>query len=235
MLQNRPLMFLVCMSLFGVLLSMLLAVFPPSLQEGFGWRKPVVGSAFGLLCVLGVLAAFFPKQCTNVLNFGKERGPALHGDSELGGHHPHCENFSPHVFQIENRKLCVACAGLTVGGLLALSGTFLYFFVGWRVDQSYVLMVLAGLLGVTLGLFQFRVRQRVVRFSLNAGFVLGSFWGLVGIDGLLQSVVADLFLVALIVFWLFTRISISQWDHERICWICDVAACEFRKMRERFS
>jgi hypothetical protein len=214
---------------------MLLAFFPPSPHEDFGWRKPIVGSVFGLICVLGVLAAFFPKQCTNVLSLGKESGPAFHGGSELGGHHPHCENFSPHVFQIENRRLCVACAGLTVGGLLALFGTVIYFFVGWGVDQNNVLMVLAGLLGVVLGLFQFGVRQRFVRFSLNVGFVLGSFWGLVGIDGRLQSVIADLFLVALIVFWLFTRISISHWDHERICCTCDVAVCEFRKMRERLS
>jgi len=234
-LQNRPLMFLLYMSLFGVLLSMLLAFFPPSLHEDFGWRKPIVGSVFGLICVLGVVAAFFPKQCTNVLSFRKERGPAFHGDSELGGHHPHCGNFSPHVFQIENRRLCVACTGLTMGGLLALFGTVIYFFVGWRVEQNNVLMVLAGLLAVALGLFQFRVRQRGVRFSLNAGFVLGAFWGLVGIDGLLQSVIADLFLVALIVFWLFTRISISHWDHERICHTCDVAVCEFRKMREGLS
>ena len=235
MLQNRFLMFLLCVSFFGGLLSTLLAFSSSPLHEDFGWRKPVVGSVFGLICVLGVLAAFFPKQCTKVLNFGREgKGHALHGYfSKAGGHHPSCENFSPHVFQTDNRRFCVACAGLTVGGLLALIGTFLCFFADWRVEQNIVLVVLVGFLGVGLGLFQFRVKRRFVRFSLNVFFVLGAFLVLVGIDRLMQSVFADLFLVALIVFWLFTRISISEWDHERICYACSVAVCEFRKKWKR--
>lgn len=232
-LENRLLMFLVCMSFSGVLLSMLFAFFPPSLHEDFVLRKPVVGSVFGLICVLGVLAAFFPKQCTNLLDFGKGKGHALHGDFKMGGHHPSCENFSPHVFQIGDRRFCVACTGLTTGGLLALVGTLLYFFIDWRVEQNLVLVVLVGLLGVSLGFFQFMAKQHLVRFSLNVFFVFGSFLVLVGIDGLTQSVFVDLFLVALIVFWLFTRILISQWDHERICYACGVAVCEFRKMRKR--
>lgn len=235
-LQNRLLMFFVCMSFFGVLLSVLFAFFPPPppLHENFVLRKPIVGSVFGVICVLGVLAAFFPKQCTDVLTFGRGEGHALHGYfSEAGGHHPSCENFSPHVFQIGNRRVCVACTGLTVGGLLALAGTFLYFFADCPVEQNNVLVVLIGLLGVSLGLFQFRAKQHLVRFSLNVFFVLGSFLVLIGIDGLAQSVFVNLFLVALIVFWLFTRILISQWDHERICCACDVFVCEFRKMRKR--
>jgi len=233
MLQNRLLMFLVCMSFFGVLLSVLFAFFPPSLHEDFVLRKPIVGSVFGLICVLGVLAAFFPKQCANLLDFGEGKGRALHGDfAGAGGHHPSCENFSPHVFEIGDRRFCVACTGLTVGGLLALVGTFLYFFIDWCVEQNSVLVVLIGLLGVSLGLFQFRAKQHLVRFSLNVFFVLGSFLVLVGIDGLVQSVFVDFFLVALIVFWLFTRILISQWDHERICCACDVVVCEFLKNEE---
>ena len=234
-LENRLLVFLLCMSFFGVLLSIFFAFFPPSpsLYEAFVLRKPVVGFVFGVICVLGVFATFFPSQCTNVLTFGKGDGRALHGDSNMSGHHPGCENFSPHVFEIGGRRVCVACTGLTVGGLLALIGTFLYFFADWYVEQNNVLVVLIGLLGVSLGLFQFRAKQHLVRFSLNVFFVLGSFLVLIGIDGLAQSVFVDFFLVALIVFWLFTRILISQWDHERICIACDVVLCEFRKMRKR--
>ena len=228
-------MFLLCMSFFGVLLSMLFAFFPPSpsLHEDFVLRKPVVGSVFGVICVLGVVAAFFPTQCANMLTFGRRKGYTLHGDSKLGGHHPSCENFSPHVFEIGGRRVCVACTGLTVGGLLALVGTFLYFFADWHVGQSNVLVVLIGLVGVSLGLFQFRAKRHLVRFSLNVFFVLGSFLVLIGIDGLVQSLFVDFFLVALIVFWLFTRVLISQWDHERICCACDVVVCEFRKMRKK--
>jgi len=233
-LQNRPLIILLFVSFFGILLLILLTLFPHGAHEDFVWRKPIVGSIFGLICVLGVLAAFFPKRCTDIFHIGKGRGHAIHGYfSEAGGHHPRCKNFSPHVFRVGDRRFCVACTGLVMGGLLALVGTFLYFFVDWRVEHDNVLMVLVGLLGVGLGLFQFRVKQRFIRLFLNAFFVLGSFLVLVGTDGLTQSVFTDLFLVLLIVFWLFTRIAISQWDHERICYACGVAVCEFRELRKR--
>jgi len=229
-LQNRPLMFLLFVSFFGILLLMLLAFFPSMPHEDFVWRKPLVGFVFGLICVLGGLAALFAEQYTNIFNLGKGREHALHGYSfKASGHHPRCENFSSHVFEVVNRRFCVACTGLSVGGLLALVGTFLHFFADWHVEQDIVLVVLAGLLGVSLGLFQFRVRRRLIRILLNAFFVMGSFLVLIGVDGLTQSLFADLFLVALIVFWLFTRISVSQWDHERICYACGVAVCEFRK------
>jgi len=231
MSQNRFLMFLLCVSFLGVTLSILLAFFSPALREDFVWRKLVVGSVFGLICILGVLAAFFPKRCMGIFN---RRGHAIHGYfSKVGGHHPGCENFFPHVFRVGNRRFCVACTGLTMGGFLALVGTFLYFFLDWRVEQNNVLMVLVGLLGVGLGLFQFRAKQRFIRLFLNAFFVLGSFLVLIGIDRLTQSVFASLFLVLLIVFWLFTRIATSQWDHERICYACSVAVCEFRELRKR--
>jgi len=232
-LQNRPLMFLLFISFFGISLMMLLAFFPPVAHMDFVWRKTLVGSIFGIICVLGVVAAFFPRQCTDIFNFGKGREHALHGYfSKAGGHHPSCESFSPHVFRIGGRRFCVACAGLTLGGFLALVGTFLYLFGDWHVQQNNVMVVLTGLLGVGLGLFQFKARQRLLRLFLNVFFVLGSFLVLVGIDGLTQSVFADLFLVLLIVFWLFTRIAISQWDHERICYACGVVVCEFRELRK---
>jgi len=233
-LQNRPLTILLFISFFGISLLVLLAFFPSVTHENFVWRRPLVGSIFGLICVLGVLAAFFPKRCTDIFHIGKGQRHAIHGYfSEAGGHHPSCENFSPHVFRVGNRRFCVACTGLTMGGLLGLVGTFLYFFGDWRVEQNNVLVVLVGLLGVGLGLFQFRAKQRFIRLFLNAFFVLGSFLVLVGIDRLAQSVFTDLFLIALIVFWLFTRIAISQWDHERICYVCGVALCEFRESKKR--
>jgi hypothetical protein len=113
-----------------------------------------------------------------------------------------------------------------LGGVLALVGTVLYFFSNWRVEQSSFLMVWGGALGVGFGLFQFRFRS-FVRLFLNVFFVLGTFFILIGVDNLIHSVMVDLFLVALTLFWLFTRISLSQWDHERICYTCKVATCKF--------
>jgi len=233
--------YLVIVSLFGLFLAGVIAFYPPVVGESFVWRKPIVGSIFGSICILGILAALFPKQCSGVYDFKKdEKGSrsylnhfASHDTfSTVRGHHPDCENFSAHVFQIGNRTFCTACTGLLLGGLLALAGTILYFFSNWRVGQGSFLLVWVGVLGVGFGLFQFRARS-FIRLFLNTFFVLGTFLILIGIDELARSVMVDLFLIALILFWLFTRISLSQWDHERICYACKVVACEFADKRKK--
>jgi len=234
LLRNPAEIFMTGLSLFGLFLAIMLAFNPPTVRESFLLRKPVIGSIFGLICILGILAALFPKQCSAVLeewsgrpnanNFASHRT-----SSTLHGHHPDCEGFSAHVFRIKERTFCTACTGLLLGGLVSLFGTALYFFGGLQAKQNSLLLVLGGVLGVGFGLFQFKVKRSFVRLLLNTYFVLGAFLVLVGIDELAQSVFADLFLVILIVFWLFTRISLSQWDHKRICYTCKQQTCRFRR------
>ena len=234
--------YLIGLSFFGLFLVGMLSVYPPMTHESFIWRKPLIGSVFSLICILGILAVFFPKQCSGMFDFvtkGKREYStvdrfASHGTSStMKGHHPDCKNFSPHVFRTGNRTFCTACTGLLLGGLAALVGTVLYFFVDWHIEQNSVLLVWMALLGVSFGLFQFKAKRTVVRLSLNTFFVLGAFLILVGIDELVQNVFADIFLVLLAVFWLYTRIMISQWDHERICYACNASSCEFRKSRKK--
>jgi hypothetical protein len=134
------------------------------------------------------------------------------------------------VFRIGSKTFCAACTGLFLGGLFALSGSFLYFFCHYNVEQSSYLLVWIGILGVGFGLFQFKFRS-FIRLFLNIFFVLGTLLILVGIDKLVHSVTIDLFLVALILFWLFTRISLSQWDHKRICFACGIVNCKFADKR----
>jgi len=241
--RNSVLTYLIATSFLGLFLAAMFMFYAPTVQENLLWRKPVIGLIFGSICVLGVLAVFFPRQCSMIFDFGKEKKSgnlglknfASHGTSStLQGHHPDCENFSAHVFRIGNRKFCIACTGLLLGGLLALAGTFLYFFNNWHIEQSSFLLVWAGISGVGFGLFQFKVRS-FVRLFLNTFFVFGAFLILVGIDELARSVTVDLFLIALTLFWLFTRISLSQWDHRRICYACRVATCEVADKRKRKS
>ena len=234
LLRNPAETFLIVVSFFGLFLVIMLAYNPPTVQESFPLRRPTIGSIFGLLCVLGILAAFLPKQCSAI--FEKKSGQpnasnyAFHGTSStMHGHHPDCEGFSAHVFRVKNRTFCTACTGLVLGGLIALAGTALYFFGDLHVEQNSLPVVWGGVLGVGFGLFQFKVKRSSVRLFLNTFFVLGAFLVLIGIDELAQSVFVDLFLVSLIVFWLFTRISLSQWDHKRICYICNRDTCKFRK------
>ena len=221
------------MSFLGLFLAGMLTVYPPRVHESLLWRKPLIGSIFGLICVFGILAVFFPTQCSRVFDFRKKSSrPYLskfssHGTSStLQGHHPDCEKFVAHVFRIGDKTFCAACTGLLLGGLSALAGTLLYFFDTWRVEPSGSLIAWVGVLGVGFGLFQFKFGS-FVRLFLNVLFVLGTFFILVGVDKLVHNLAVDLFLVALILFWILTRISLSQWDHERICCACEVATCEF--------
>ena len=224
-------------SFLGLLLLAALTAFPPTVSENLSWRKPVIGSIFGSICVLGILAVFSPNKCLRIFDIGKKNRTVgsdssklvSHGTSyALQGHHPTCGKYDAHIFRIKNKIFCAACAGLLLGGLLALAGASVYFFCDWRVAEHSSLMVLLGIVGVSFGLFQFKFKS-LIRLSVNTVFVLGTLLILIGIDGLVHSLFFDLFVVSLIVFWLFTRISLSQWDHERICFDCEIEDCRIRE------
>jgi len=238
-------LFLMSVSLFGLFLVGMLAFNLPVAEEDLLWRKPVIGSIFGPICIFGILAALFPKKCSGTSHFEKEERPANKYDEppqsrvassrvypSIRGHHPNCGNFSAHVLLVSDRTFCTSCTGLLLGALITLVETILYFFNGWHIGQEGLLAVNLGILGVSFGLLQFPLlknRRSLTRFLLNVFFVLGTFSILIGIDTLVRSVAVDLFLILLVVFWLFTRISLSQWDHERICYACNAAKCEFRR------
>jgi len=239
---NYDVWLLMGLSFIGLFLVGVFVSYPPAIKENFPWRKPVIGSTFASICFLGILAAFFPNKCLSVFNFKKEEKTRRSGvkessDSRQGkfvfkevsfamqGHHPNCGNFSTHVFRINKRTLCTSCAGLLLGALPSLLGTYLYFSDNWHIGQESLLLVGVGFLGIVFGLLQFPLfknRPNFLRFFFNVFFVLGAFFTLAGVDALLHSVTADFILVALIVFWLLTRILLSQWDHERICRSCEL-------------
>ncbi len=226
-------------SFFGLLLTGMLTVYPPRLHEHLFWRKPLIGSIFGVVCFLGILAVFYSRWCSRIFQLEKERSNPFHlgkvashrTSSTLQGHHPDCGHFSGHVFQIGDKKFCAACIGLFLGGLSAFAGSLLYFFANWSVEQNNSLVIWLGILGVGFGLFQFKFRS-FIRLFFNISFVLGTLLILVGVDKLVQSVTVDLFLVALTLFWLYTRIVLSQWDHERICSACKIVNCKFDGKKE---
>jgi hypothetical protein len=231
--------FTISVSLFGSFTTLVLALNPPLAQENLLWRKPLIGSFFTLICVLGIIAAFSPMKCSGAFHLPKREKPAISepGASEssrrsvtLKGHHLDCGRFSAHVISVDKHVFCAACTGLLLGALIVLVGTGFYFFGGLGVGWFGFSAVLIGQVGIVLGFVQFRFGG-YVRLSLNAFFVLGAFLTLVGVDGVAGNVFLDLYLIVLIVFWLVTRILISQWDHWRICYTCGLA-CELKE-RER--
>jgi len=241
MSRNFVLAFFLCVSLFGLSIVVTLALYPPPVSENFLLRKPLMGSIFGLICIFGMLAIVFPGSCSRMIGFKGEKQQAPHvfytaGNSKgkkltLRGHHSDCKNFSTHVIRIGGKTFCAGCTGLLLGGLAACVGALLYFFGDLHVGQNSLSLLWIGATGVALGLLQFslfNIPWSSIRLFLNAFFAFGAFLILVGIDGITQNIFADLFLVVLIMFWLFTRIVLSRWDHERICKLCKVKGCEFR-------
>jgi hypothetical protein len=220
----------------------MIAISPPNIQENLPWRKLMVGSIIVSIYVSGILATLFPERCSRVFDPSREEGRAYPISSEydesgrtapvVRGHHPSCENFSAHVFQIGDKTFCAGCAGLFLGGLTALIGIALYFFGDLHIGRFSLQLVFGGVFGVICGLIQFplfNVQKSLPRLFLNAFFAFGVFLLLIGIDEIAHSLIADLFLVALSVFWLFTRISLSRWDHIRICNTCSMAtSCRVR-------
>ena len=226
-IHNSILMFNVGVSVFGLFIVLMLAFNPPISHESLFWQKPLVGFVFSLICVLGIFAALFPKQCSQTFHFQRESTGLVSRRINVASHHPNCEEFSAHVIRISSHTLCAACTGLLLGAIMALVGTVLYFFSGWHIEETGFPIVLIGITATILGFLQLKLRG-FARLTLNVFFVLGAFLILVGIDELTESLLIDIFLEAFIVFWILTRIQLSQWDHWRICSRCK-SPCEVGK------
>jgi len=223
------LIFATSVSIFGLFIVLILAVNPPMIYESFLWRKPLVGSVFSLICILGIFAALFPKLCSQLSHFRRLNMNFTSHRVHATSHHPDCEKFSAHVIHIRSHTLCAACTGLLLGAILALVGTAFYFFGRWHIDASFP-AVLIGVVGMALGFFQFKFKS-FIRLTLNACFVFGAFLILVGIDAIIESLFVDFFISALIVFWILTRIQLSRWDHWRTCNSCK-SPCEVREAKK---
>jgi len=219
-------------SVLGLTTLALFAISSPVSADGFILRKPLVGSIFTLICILGALAVVFPKECNSILGSGGEgKSFVFHAvpssNLALKGHHINCERFFPHTLRFEGHVLCAACSGLFIGALASLFGAVLYFFVGIELEQLKLLFVAVGAALVIVGFIQFRFPS-FTRLVLNAFFVVGAFLVLIGVDALVENLLIDLYLISLIMLWIFTRILLSQWDHSRTCRSC-TSECEMKK------
>jgi hypothetical protein len=239
--QRFYLSFLVSVSLFGLLFVTLSAVFPLPIQEETSWRKPLIGSVFGLICLLGMIAVFFPARCSTVFHtdetekrnhvvFREDNMVFYKTTTILGlkithGHHPNCKGFAAHEFQIGKKTFCTACIGLLFGAFITLLGVASYFFQGWNIGENSSWFLISGVLSVGLGLFPymfFDVQWRLIRFLSNAFFIFGTFLILAGMDAVANSLILDFFVISLSVFWLFTRILLSKRIHNGICQTCNL-------------
>ena len=220
MQTNRFLIrFYVTISLFGILIVLILALNPPLTGGDFPWRRPIIGASFASICLLGAFASLFPKRCTVLGHSVKTKnGSPRYPPAKSKGHHPDCEHFSSHIINVEGHALCAGCTGLFVGALMSLAGALSYFFLRSNIGGDSLAVAL-GSLGLILGFAQFALRG-FLRSAMNVLFVVGAFLILMGMDQLAKNFFVDLFILAMIVFWILTRIELSRWEHDRVCKRC---------------
>jgi lipopolysaccharide export LptBFGC system permease protein LptF len=119
-----------------------------------------------------------------------------------------------------------------VGAIVVLVGIGMYFFGNLRIGEKPFILVSVGAVGLILGLFypfMPRFRSGFARFFASILFAVGSFLILVSMDEAVASISIDLFFVALSVLWIFTRVSLSQWEHQRTCSQCSLVSCTVQK------
>jgi hypothetical protein len=209
-------------SVFALVLVPLFLLQPHPYGVDFWGRRAIVGVLYSVVCVGGIAAVFHPSKCSRLS--GKTENPLPKGKPltlpmSFKGHHPDCERFSGNRIRIGNAVVCSACGGLLVGGVIALVGAVLYFFVDisliggsfWVLGLGEALMVI-GLVQIWFGGY--------VKLAVNALFVIGSFLMIVAVDGLGQNLLADFYVVGVIGFMLWTRILFSEWNNKRICVAC---------------
>jgi hypothetical protein len=217
-------MFAVIASIFGAVTITVLLLQPVNYLSDFTFTPTLVGSLFVAICVLGICAVFYPKKCQRTFIFQKDIISSTDQSVtpkmvHYRGHHPDCPMFSANRIEIRKTVLCAACSGLLVGAAVALVGAFFYFFFGYTFLWLDPWILVVSNAGVLLGLFQFKF-ARYVKLAVNASFVFCSFITLVIADQLGKSLFIDLYVLGLIVFWLATRILLSEFYNKRTCSQC---------------
>jgi hypothetical protein len=216
------LLFLVAVSVFGLALVPLLLLQPNLQADQSTFRRPLIGIIYCLVCIGGIFAVFYPGKCRMMFqkpNDSTENKNQSASAVQFKGHHPECEEFSANRITIRGSVFCAACSGLLVGALAAIAGVVLFSlgFIGFETGSLWVLAV--GEVLMLLGLAQIKMRG-YIKMVVNALFVVGSCISLVGVDLAGQNLLIDAYVLGLIVFMLWFRILLSEWNNRRICLAC---------------
>jgi hypothetical protein len=232
--RNQPsLRFLVIFSVVALCCTILIIIYPPTAGTEVYLQKLLIGTIFATICVGGGVASLFPEKCVSTSEahaFEPDSSPRNKRHLTIRGHHPDCGRFSTHTVQLGGTVHCAACTGLFAGTLIALTGTALYFFLGFNPEAVSLPLIVFGLASIVIGLLQYNLRSWL-RVSANVLFVLGGSFVMIGADEYVHSLSVDLFVLGAILLWIFTRIAVSQWDHSRICRSCGFSCVTERKER----
>jgi len=189
------------------------------------FSRLLTGTLYAAICLLGATAIFYPRSCENRLML---QNPSHYENKSNGlqqtkihflGHHPDCQFFSGNRIVIRKLTFCAACTGLLIGAVTAIVGTIFYFFMGALLFPVSISLCYISYSAILIGLFQFKL-EGFVKLTANTLFVFGSFILLMAADLLGSSLLINFYVLGLIVFVLYTRILISDWNNKRICAKC---------------
>jgi hypothetical protein len=218
---NIPLLFLTAATLFGLALIPILLIQPNLQAETSPIRTPLISATYSIICIAGITAVFYPNKCRTQFQKPKTSPNTIEKSTQeipFKGHHPNCENFKNNRITTRFSTYCAACTGLLIGAIIALAGIILFslgFFAG--AGNLWVLAIGESLM--LAGLTQTRTKG-YTKTTINALFVVGSFIILAATDLAGKSLVVDAYVLALIVFMLWFRILLSEWNNKRTCTTC---------------
>lgn len=233
---NLAAVFFLAVSVLGLGLVAFLTYSQTVPNTDFAWQKPATGIIFSAICVFGIIAGLSPRRCSSATHFKStknipsEKQKPFDGEkasTTFKGHHPDCGHFDAHVLSFGSRTLCAGCTGLVFGAVLSLVGSFAYFLFGVPVEGFVGVVFWLGLVGVLCGLFQYElpVNNGFAHFLLNIIFVLGALLLVVEVNAARESLVLNLYLLLLTVYWVLTRIELSRIEHRRKCLGCGSKPC----------
>jgi len=215
-------LFLIAVAVFGLALVPFIVLQPNLPVDSSILRRPLVGSLYIAICVLGIVAVFYPNKCRMMFkkpSISPNRAKVTALPLQLIGHHPNCEKFSANRIIIHCRVFCAACSGLLIGAIVAILGIVLFSFGLFDMLSGPLWILMVGEVLMLAGLAQIRLGG-YVKMAMNFLFVIGSCVSLIVVDVVGQNLLVDVYMLGLIVYMLWVRILISEWNNKRICVNC---------------
>jgi hypothetical protein len=216
------LLFLVAVLVFGLVLVPLLLLQPNLQEDQSPFRRPIVGATYSVVCIAGIVAVFYPGKCRMMFQKPNVSPGTIKPSTsavQFRGHHPDCEKFSGNRIIIRDKVFCAACSGLLIGAIVAMVAVVLFSLGLFNLGTGNFWVLAAGDVLMLVGLAQIKLRG-FIKMGGNALFVVGSCISLVVADLAAQSLLVDAYVIGLIVFMLWFRILLSEWNNKRICLAC---------------
>jgi hypothetical protein len=216
------LLFLVAIAVFGLAFVPLLLLQPNLQADSSPLRRPFIGALYDAVCVLGIVAVFYPGKCRLMFqkpNVSPNAGKSFASAIELKGHHPDCEKFAANRIAFRGSVFCAACTGLLIGAIIAMAGIVLFSLGFFSLGAGNLWILIAGEVLLLVGLAQIKLGG-YIKMAVNALFVVGSFICLVAADLAAGSLLVDVYVLGLIVFMLWFRILLSEWNNKKTCLMC---------------